>query len=762
MGFFFYFIGDSMAKNSKKARTSSPKQHIPSKTLSDYTAKYYPINYHYHDEQKFVFFQSLLEKPTLSLGNIMGLTANRLLYLPKHNPTKSEINESSQKIQQALRFLKSAAELERRREEQFIAAYTKKSPQIRDMVEKSKEKGQNQYLALVNQFNISLKGLSSYRKELQKEIKRIKDRKEIKKRDDAALAAGRHVSTKGSNGETVPGLTAEEYAIRRAIDGDGVLGDTVLQPYYNLDGNKIFNGLMSERSTFGKIISKIIIKYGARLFQIKKDELQLNSAQFSALLVVITQKAYEMLATEFEGGVRKAQGESAEALNQRVSKNLESLLNNDSMLNTYVDDLLNLDNLGDFLGSISKQYGIANDPKTLSNAGVQTRSFTTNLKKSYEELKAQGKTNLTFKQWRKKYAAEVPDIKDIMKLIGNVKVQGYYTSENLSVSGLVDENVVAYANGNKNTTDDYEAGRLIFTFEYDDSKDRIKEKLDDAKKKIAAVEKEMGDQLNKTTDLNSYLKNEAAVSRALDKEIAILEELKSKSESESELMEEMYRYIHVHGTVKGYASIGSTTDAFEGAAFGEDISSQVEIITAMVDAGGISIADKDWLLFALLNCGKGMIGSENKRSLEDYLSAFVGLLMFNGSSTFFKDAVDFMTGKYQENSAFGIHLYTLNNVYIPNSYILNETYRYLAKMYGELEQNAGKTNQGIRLTLDTYNPKKTSGFEPEELLFPKAERWVEESQNALKKNKLTITFMGGFLDLLNSLEKQMADLDYIE
>ena len=42
----------------------------------------------------------------------------------------------------------------------------------------------------------------------------------------------------------------------------------------------------------------------------------------------------------------------------------------------------------------------------------------------------------------------------------------------------------------------------------------------------------------------------------------------------------------------------------------------------MLVDGGITDLDANWLLFALINCGTGMIGAQNKNSLEDYLSAF--------------------------------------------------------------------------------------------------------------------------------------------
>jgi len=43
----------------------------------------------------------------------------------------------------------------------------------------------------------------------------------------------------------------------------------------------------------------------------------------------------------------------------------------------------------------------------------------------------------------------------------------------------------------------------------------------------------------------------------------------------------------------------------------------------------MTLDDIEWLKFAMRNAGQGMIGSANKRSIEDYFSVFVGFFMFN-------------------------------------------------------------------------------------------------------------------------------------
>jgi hypothetical protein len=103
----------------------------------------------------------------------------------------------------------------------------------------------------------------------------------------------------------------------------------------------------------------------------------------------------------------------------------------------------------------------------------------------------------------------------------------------------------------------------------------------------------------------------------------------------------------------------------------------------LVDAN-ISPLEADWLIFAMINCGEGMIGSNNKHALEDYLSGYVGLLMFSDASIIAKDIGDYMNNMIVSDIT-NIHLYVLNNKYVPSSYILNETYKAMEQFLEGIE-----------------------------------------------------------------------------
>jgi len=103
-------------------------------------------------------------------------------------------------------------------------------------------------------------------------------------------------------------------------------------------------------------------------------------------------------------------------------------------------------------------------------------------------------------------------------------------------------------------------------------------------------------------------------------------------------LDDILAHINIHSTVKGYESAGSYTfekeGGFGGAAFGSTLDSELKIIDSMAQAGGLDKLDIDKLFVAMINCGKLMIGADLKHTIENYFSAFMGMLMFNDANLF--------------------------------------------------------------------------------------------------------------------------------
>jgi len=235
-----------------------------------FISEYYPINFVASDG--YVFYNTLYQKTGTGIN--LASKAATWLYGPMRNPTRNFRGNTNARYTEALTFLSSAAEIEYIRETNFLNKYVEKHPELRKIINDFHNGGSDKYLNLINELNIALKGKDRYEAELNKEIERIETRQEIMHIDDKARKENRYVAVK--KGENKEKLTTQEYNKRNALNGDGVYGDTVLNPYYNFDGKKIFDSMFKKNSDFSIIAENIMLKYGSQLLDTKNGKMHLN------------------------------------------------------------------------------------------------------------------------------------------------------------------------------------------------------------------------------------------------------------------------------------------------------------------------------------------------------------------------------------------------------------------------------------------------------------------------------------------------------
>ena len=724
--------------------------------LPKFTSTYYPINF--TTSNRYVFFSSLFDKPVRSTGYNLAQKAVTVLYGPMRNPVTNFRGKQNERLTAALDFLKNAAALEYAREQQFISFYTKNNPELAKTLQSLPNSGQSKYFDLITKLNLLIKGYDQYKAALAEEISRINRNKEIDRLDAAANRAGRSVNATDPKKK----LTSEEYQKRKMLDNDDGFGNSARNPYFKLNGETIFKSLFSERSNFSIIAREIIITYGAKLFELKNSHLHLNNRQLDILLKILIQKAYEILIFNLKDEINKKQGETRTQRRARIQARLHALLLEKREFNDFLNSIVNAPNINSSLDAIADQYGIPQYPEIQQEALLNKTAINPlkqRLHKVWQDERRKWveagndiKKFDKFNTWRDKRGASDIDLEEMMYATQKIQAQAYYTNENMALTDLLALGLPATLGGGKNTTDDIEAGAIIFKFT-DVASGMNAQLMSETEDEMWQIQNDAYNKLTLITDLDSFQANTRELRDARKRQEIILNNLKKKIDADSNATIELLSHINIHDTVKGYASIDAKSARFHGAAFGATIFDQIDIITSMAEEGGISIADRDWLILAAMNCGKGMIGRGNKNKLENYLSAFVGLLMFNDAALIVEDIKKFMQDQYTFNGVQDIHLYTLNTFYVPSSYILNATYERLSALVNQITLSA---DNATHLELDTYNPAQTSGFSPEELEFPEARRWNIERRNAETETKLTMTFLGGFLDLLDDLEKAVT------
>ena len=131
----------------------------------------------------------------------------------------------------------------------------------------------------------------------------------------------------------------------------------------------------------------------------------------------------------------------------------------------------------------------------------------------------------------------------------------------------------------------------------------------------------------------------------------------------------------------------------------------------MAETGGITIADIETLKWLAINAGSQMIGNFNKDPLIKYFSIFAGFLMFNDAAIMMQDAVKYIQDQfYNPGPSSEVHLYNLNGILVPSSYILSQTAESLKLIWDEQKETYQfeNNNKSIKMKLNTYN--KLIGF----------------------------------------------------
>lgn len=204
-------------------------------------------------------------------------------------------------------------------------------------------------------------------------------------------------------------------------------------------------------------------------------------------------------------------------------------------------------------------------------------------------------------------------------------------------------------------------------------------------------------------------------------------------------------------SVKNYSEYNNKY-GYMGGSLGSDINAAVTNIIEMYNLGGISDLDKNKVIWAIINCSKSGVIADKKVAIADFLVGGAALYMFD---TAFADIDMFendLKTRYKES--FGttfVHIYSLNNIYVPESYILSLIHDRLKLVYKDISSNykiRSTKNSRSGGYINIYNPISPAdiniSLEPEK-------RWREISDKAYSETKISFLFMAGMLDLMEEL-----------
>ena len=271
--------------------------------------------------------------------------------------------------------------------------------------------------------------------------------------------------------------------------------------------------------------------------------------------------------------------------------------------------------------------------------------------------------------------------------------------------------------------------------------------------------------IRREASVKDYTHNAQAFEEIRQQQLAKLEALANSIAKKEQGAKAILTQYNVLTTVKDQSGLLDTFVSgtkmrergigFSGGAMGQENNgfSVIDNILAMGKKAHILDAknDAEWLKFALINSGLGLLGFKNRSSLENYFSHFASYLMFDDAQLMVSQAFSESAQEIgKTNSVQGIHLYVINGVYIPQSYILEELYNHMQEV--KTNGNFYKRNLAestVRAQIYGYNvgSKYPGNTESD---------WERESDNAVTQTKIKMYYMMNFADLVNQLAELMS------
>lgn len=249
---------------------------------------------------------------------------------------------------------------------------------------------------------------------------------------------------------------------------------------------------------------------------------------------------------------------------------------------------------------------------------------------------------------------------------------------------------------------------------------------------------------NRTNDLIQYAKD---MNQDIQQSILAIDKLLK----ENKIPEDIFIY---HQSLKLYTQIEEhKTAQFHGREM--QAFNMMDNLYAAED--NVKLMDKEVLYGALLNLADSAIGHEQKGTVENYLSIFAGLLMFDDIQTMAWDIARTTTDEVNSGSgnAYNVHLYLVNDIYVPGSLVLTTISQALQAGYRQIS-----AVNGAKVTIETKDAEKVIqtwiSNRDSGMSYVDNDSWETVAENVAAGTKMQITFLSSFFSFLKDIQSYIG------
>lgn len=597
-------------------------------------------------------------------------------------------------IDAAFSFLANVIQSERAKEEAFLAYLKGETKNLIDIKVPSLEENWNDFVLDIQQ-NLDLGKIGI--KDLQNEQARLK---ENIKRYDAA-----------ENKDKV------WYA-------DSSLSQTANKLKKILDDFQRQKANLAHNSTTKIVLTSIINNFGDKLLTIKDDgKLEFNQTELTALIIAISHEIIKLYSADVYS-LEKRSDSKREAL---TTEKLNHLIEENEITEQIESFITRFKTLPLFRKEIIQNYGFTvqhhnktiNATQFLSTSNNLIKDSSTLVDNLFKVLQQQTIPQSAFKIVTKTNV--LAEVESTM----NFAMSKALSVKNTGSTGAKPDNIIGYITFDLDSLSDQPQADLII-------------------QRITEIEHRISSLINTLSQKNTaqYYKNQ---SLNWDKTAREIDDLLHDLSRITNVLEHCYL---IEDSTKNYLSLyarneenGLQSTGVHGGSLGANLGDQLDKIRSLTNAGNITMIDQAWLTAAIINSGPNMIASSQKNKLEQYLSMFAAILLFDGQINIANEAWLYSLGKIPQSNVHQIHLFSVNNGYYPLSYVLKLTYDSLKKNFTEV-QNRNLIKDGV--TTEIY------GYVSQPVGYG-LDAWEKTAQIALAQTKIKMQFLVNFMNVLNNL-----------
>lgn len=645
---------------------------------------------------------------------ILYNNAKETLVTSIKNQIQREDGQSTATIESAIKFLGDMATHERQKEVQIIHQYAEKlRNSLPEALRNNSQAQINQLIQRVENFAINPDNgdMDTFYQELTICINDI--------RRSALEMKNRLQQITSNNRNTYAKLAADTAAFRFGSDVDGLIKNVI--------------GIKTSRKedSFASKIQDLIVEYIGEL--IDSGKVDVNNFWGALIGLLADFENYLQKVKDSKGVFSDFSDLSSKVINQYFQEYkgiptyfLQSLEANDQHLQEIqraAEELLGLKQLTKKEEIDARQRKIKNNIYKKSKKGAIVNAGARRIKKSSQSLYDIIK-NTSFIEWNAKGKDSVKQgrvgaLYELIQVAINrsLKIGGHAATDTLSID-------VGQLEGRMNTS----------------LEDLLYKSMDSTRDAIEEYEKKSRTQALQDTRTDFELMN-----KEIEKQTTTLDKMINLPNDES-----LFIY---HESLKLYVQIEEhKTTQFEGRAL--NALSALDRIYSMNGYGGLILPEQEIMYNLILNLSKNAVGGEIKNDVEQYLSIFAGLLMFDDMQNMAKELASNAKEQIQYSNIKNIHLYLLNGIYVPSSLILSYIYKALISGINQIQINS---KNGAQIKIETSGAYK----EIEDYLKTheygsgkyQISDWANEREKISHHTKIQIIFMSAFITFLRDLQQ---------